>query len=272
MLVLGVGIGLCMQVLTIIVQNTVDYRDLGVATSGVTFFRTLGSSFGAAVFGTIYANVLGNSLPAAVAASPGARPGAIATPAGAARLPPAQIAPIVDAYAHAIHVVFLAAVPVALVAFVLALFLKEVPLRGTSREAAPDVGEGFGMPEAPTPTSSCRPRSHESSATRAAPRPKVRQHSGAAFGASDGWSVGQVYLRHRLGRTTTTDEIATLYHLPPEVLDPAFEAAVAHGYLTKQDGHLDITEAGTIEVDKLAAAFKAWLASELAHWGPDDPG
>jgi hypothetical protein len=41
-----------MQVLTIIVQNTVDFRDLGVATSGVTFFRTLGGSFGAAIFGT----------------------------------------------------------------------------------------------------------------------------------------------------------------------------------------------------------------------------
>ena len=59
MLVLGVGIGLSMQVLTIIVQNTVEYRDLGVATSGVTFFRTMGSSFGAAVFGTLYANQLG---------------------------------------------------------------------------------------------------------------------------------------------------------------------------------------------------------------------
>ena len=56
MLVLGVGIGLCMQVLVIIVQNTSDYRDLGVATSGVTFFRTLGSSFGAAVFGAVYSN------------------------------------------------------------------------------------------------------------------------------------------------------------------------------------------------------------------------
>ncbi|NED87263.1 MFS transporter, partial [Streptomyces sp. SID11233] len=51
MFVLGVGIGLSMQVLTIAVQNTVDYSDLGAATSGVTFFRTLGSSFGTAVFG-----------------------------------------------------------------------------------------------------------------------------------------------------------------------------------------------------------------------------
>ena len=66
MLVLGVGIGLSMQVLTIIVQNTVDYRDLGVATSGVTFFRTMGSSFGAAVFGAIYAHQLAPKLAAAV--------------------------------------------------------------------------------------------------------------------------------------------------------------------------------------------------------------
>ena len=68
MFVLGAGIGLIMQVLTIIVQNTADYRDLGTATSGVTFFRTLGSAFGAAVFGTIYANVLRDRLPAALAA------------------------------------------------------------------------------------------------------------------------------------------------------------------------------------------------------------
>jgi EmrB/QacA subfamily drug resistance transporter len=80
MLVLGAGIGLCMQVLTIIVQNTAEYRDLGVATSGVTFFRTLGSSFGAAIFGTIYSNVLKSTLPGAVAASPGVNPAAVVTP------------------------------------------------------------------------------------------------------------------------------------------------------------------------------------------------
>ncbi|NED04671.1 MFS transporter, partial [Streptomyces sp. SID6648] len=62
MVVLGAGIGLSMQVLTIVVQNTVDYADLGTATSGVTFFRTLGSAFGTAVFGTIYASALGPNL------------------------------------------------------------------------------------------------------------------------------------------------------------------------------------------------------------------
>src|SRR3954447_2658236 len=147
MLVLGIGIGSSMQVLTIVVQSTVAYDDLGVSTSGVTFFRTLGSSFGAAVFGTVYANVLSNRLPAAVAAAPGVDPAAVVTPSALHAYPAAQIAPIVEAYAHATHVVFLFAVPVPIVAFILALFLKEVPLRGTARGSSADLGEGFGMPE-----------------------------------------------------------------------------------------------------------------------------
>ncbi len=91
MLVLGCGIGLSMQVLTIIVQNTAAYRDLGVATSGVTFFRTLGSSFGASIFGTVYANVLSNHLPAAYAASPGVDPTRTTTPEALHSYPPEQI-------------------------------------------------------------------------------------------------------------------------------------------------------------------------------------
>jgi hypothetical protein len=58
MFVLGFGLGMVMQVLTIVVQNAVQYRDLGAATSGVTFFRSIGSSFGVAVFGSIFSNEL----------------------------------------------------------------------------------------------------------------------------------------------------------------------------------------------------------------------
>ena len=94
MLVLGAGIGLCMQVLTIIVQNTADFRDLGVATSGVTFFRTLGSSFGAAIFGTIYANAIATRLPEALAQATGIRPAAVASPKLLHSHPDQQIAPI----------------------------------------------------------------------------------------------------------------------------------------------------------------------------------
>jgi hypothetical protein len=70
MFVLGAGIGLAMQVLTIIVQSSADFRDLGVATSGVNFFRTLGSSFGTAIFGTIFATALAPVLRSALIHSP----------------------------------------------------------------------------------------------------------------------------------------------------------------------------------------------------------
>ena len=159
MLVLGIGIGLCMQVLTIIVQNTVDYRDLGVATSGVTFFRTLGQLVRCGHLRHVLRQraqrpaagrdrrlrgrpPLGRDTRRSLHACPAARSRRSSTPTP-----------------HAIHVVFLAAVPVALLAFVLALFLKEVPLRDTSRAGASDVGEAFGMPEGSDSASRCRPRS-----------------------------------------------------------------------------------------------------------------
>lgn len=152
MFVLGTGIGLSMQVLTIAVQNTVDYADLGTATSGVTFFRTLGSSFGTAVFGTIYANALATNLAAGVAAAAraGGDPAELAkaaqSPEGLHGLPAEQAAPIVDAYARTLHTVFLWTVPVALLGFVVALFLKQVKLRDSARAGSTDMGEGFASP------------------------------------------------------------------------------------------------------------------------------
>ena len=58
MLVLGLGIGMVLPVLVIAVQNAVDYKDLGMATSGTTFFRSIGASFGVAIFGAIFSNTL----------------------------------------------------------------------------------------------------------------------------------------------------------------------------------------------------------------------
>jgi hypothetical protein len=62
MLVLGMFIGCVMQVLVIIVQNAVPHSELGVATSGATFFRSIGGSFGTAIFGAIFSNVLIGNL------------------------------------------------------------------------------------------------------------------------------------------------------------------------------------------------------------------
>ena len=270
MLVLGTGIGLCMQVLTIIVQSTVAYRDLGVATSGVTFFRTLGSSFGAAVFGTVYSNVLRSTLPAAVAGS-GADPRLITTPKGLHSLPPAQIAPIVDAYAHAIHVVFLAAVPVALVAFVLSLFLKEVPLRGTARADASDVGDAFGMPESDTSAHQLQvaiARLFRSKGRAAFAG--IYEASGTELDVADGWCVAQVHIRSRVGADTSLTAIGRRVRVPAAVLSPAFAAARHDGYLTGDDDNLALTEAGSREIEKFVVATRAWLADELSDWGAQD--
>jgi len=271
MLVLGLGIGSSMQVLTIVVQSTVGYEDLGVATSGVTFFRTLGSSFGAAVFGTIYANVLGDRLPGALLHSPGVNPAAVASPEALHAYPSAQIAPILGAYAHAVHVVFLLAVPVPLVALVLALFLKQVPLRQTAQGTARDVGEGFNMPE-----SDDARQQLQLAISRLLQRkgrtnlPLVRERAGVTLSVADQWAVGQVYLRARLGRGATVEEISTPYRIPAPVLEPAFAGAVQHGYLAADGEMLAITDLGQTEVDKYVAAMRAWLVEELDDWGADD--
>ncbi|MEV7191371.1 MFS transporter [Streptomyces sp. NPDC093510] len=138
--VFGLGLGLVMQVLVLIVQNAVSYEDLGVATSGATFFRSIGASFGVAIFGTIFTNRLGDKLTDALAGQPlppGVSVGALeADPRGIARLP-ADLRPrALHAYASSITDVFLYAAPVALAAFVLAWFLREDKLRASV--TAPD--------------------------------------------------------------------------------------------------------------------------------------
>ena len=272
MFVLGLGIGLCMQVLTIIVQNTAHYRDLGVATSGVTFFRTLGSSFGAAVFGTIYANVLKSTLPAAIVQA-GIDPSkaANATPVELHSLPAAQSAPIIDAYAHAIHVVFLGAVPVALVAFVLALFLKEVPLRDSSKAGARDLGDGFGMPE----DSDSEHRLERAivgvlSRNRPAAIAAVREAGGLSDDAANGWCLGQVYIRTRSGGTTDIRIVAQRFRVPPQVLAPSFHAAREAGLITGDDDALALTDRGRRHVQRFVEALTDWLSGELKDWGDAD--
>jgi hypothetical protein len=166
---LVLGIGMSMQILTIVVQSTVAYHDLGVGTSGVTFFRTLGSSFGAAVFGAVYSNVLNDRLPAAVAASPGVDPAAVTSPQALHAYPDAQIAPIVDAYAHAIHVVFLAAIPVASPPSWSRCSSSGYRCAARPATQHPTSAKALACPRQQTPTNSCRPRSRASSETRDAP-------------------------------------------------------------------------------------------------------
>jgi EmrB/QacA subfamily drug resistance transporter len=135
MAVLGLGIGLVMQVLVLVTQNAVDYRDLGVASSTATLFRQIGGSIGVSTFGAIFSNRLGFDLAARLPAD--VHVPTVADPAVVRELPPQLHAPYVAAFAAALGPVFLVAAVIALVAFVLTWWLPELPLRtATPAQAA----------------------------------------------------------------------------------------------------------------------------------------
>jgi hypothetical protein len=148
MVVLGLGLGFVMQVLVIAVQNAVEQRDLGVGTSSATFLRSMGASFGVAIFGAIFSNELASNLRKNLPASAlqhGINPASLeGNPASLAHLPPAIHTGLINAVSESLHVVFLAAVPILVIAFLLTLLLREIPLR-TRAHGVPATDEPVGV-------------------------------------------------------------------------------------------------------------------------------
>ena len=141
-ILVGAGLGLCMQTLVIALQNAVDFRDMGVATSSNTFFRSLGSVFGTAAFGTILTNRLGHYL--VNSGFDPAQAGMIEkNTAAIAALPLEGKIKALEAFVNSFHVVFLVAAPVVAVGFIFALFLRETPLR-TNADYASARSEAAG--------------------------------------------------------------------------------------------------------------------------------
>ena len=147
MLVLGLGLGGVMQVLVTIVQNGVPHSELGVATSGATFFRSIGGSLGTAVFGAIFSNVLVGNLARHLHGVPLPRgfSAADATPALLKQLPAVVHAGFVAGYAESIQTVFLVAVPIAALAFLATWLIPQVELKqwpeaGAAGLPAPEAG------------------------------------------------------------------------------------------------------------------------------------
>jgi len=145
MVVLGLGLGMVMQVLVIAVQNAVDYKHIGVATSGSILFRQVGGSVGIAVFGAIFANRLHANL--AKALPPGAHVPSSPTPAIVNKLPAAVHAKYVGAFSASLHPVFVTAAGLAIFSFLLTWFLREVPLRKTTGRDLVDELAGAGSAE-----------------------------------------------------------------------------------------------------------------------------
>ena len=201
--------------------------------------------------------------------SPGVDPAAIGTPEGAARATrPSRSRRSSTRTRTRIHVVFLSAVPVAGVAFVLSLFLKEVPLRGTARAGAGDVGDGFGMPEGATARSSCRSPSPGCCAPAAARRwPRSGTRPGRAGRRPTAGAWARSTSAPGSAGTPAWPRSRTATGCRSAVLQPAFEQARAAGYLAGDDDHLRLTGAGRREIDGLIAAMQAWLSRRAAGLG-----
>jgi EmrB/QacA subfamily drug resistance transporter len=166
MLVLGLGIGMVMQVLVLATQNAVPHSLIGVATSGSLLFRQVGGSIGVSLFGAIFANRLHGNLAARLPA--GAHLPSTANPAAVRHLPAPLHDAYVSAFAASLRPVFLVAAAIGVAAFLLTWLLREVPLRKVvgSGETA---GESFGLPTPPG---------------RAANRARVAAPSAPAVGTS----------------------------------------------------------------------------------------
>ena len=157
-ILIGAGLGFSMQTIVIALQNSVDFRDLGVATSANTFFRSIGATMGVALFGTVYASRLAHNLPIEIEKLRASNPVALvgATPEKFEALkentavlqtfsPELQVG-IINAFVNSFHIVFLTAVPVTVIGFFIAFMLRETPLRtGVGHQAAKEEAAGEAL-------------------------------------------------------------------------------------------------------------------------------
>ncbi|KBZ62068.1 hypothetical protein K875_02989 [Mycobacterium [tuberculosis] TKK-01-0051] len=264
LVILGAGIGMCMQTLVLIVQNTSSFDDLGVATSGVTFFRTIGSSFGAAIFGSLFTNFLHSRIGPAMMAGH-APAAAAASPEALHRLPREAAAPIVAAYADSLTQVFFWAVPVALVGFVLALFLREVPLQ-EFHDSTVDLGDAFAMPTSETPDQMLENaiarmlRGETGMRLRSiAMRPDCR------LDVAGLWGVLRINRYTQMHGTARLTDMADYLRVPFEVLEPTFARLVSGGYVQRDGEQLWLTPAGAQQVAYVQSLLLAWLVDKLAR-------
>ncbi|MFG3480061.1 DHA2 family efflux MFS transporter permease subunit [Streptomyces sp. NPDC047980] len=271
--VFGSGLGLVMQVLVLAVQNAVGYEDLGVATSGATFFRSIGASFGVALFGTLFTGRLRELLAEALAGRtlpPGASPERLAADSHTITLlPPGLRRAVIQAFSTSITDVFLYAAPVVVVGFVLAFFLREDKLRGSV--TAPEVSETI----APNPVQ----RSSYDECARAlsllgsregrkAVYVKITAGSGLDISPAASWLLLRIK-RHGLVEPA---RLAEATDVPIRAVTDASREVEERGLARREGLSLMLTDKGVDATAKLSAAREESMAELLGDWwGPDRP-
>ena len=146
-LILGAGLGLSLQNVVIALQNSLDIRDMGVGTSLNTFWRSIGGTLGVAIFGSIYSSKLSTYIKSGItslatknpAAMAGATPESLANlknnPGVMAKFTPQLQGTILHSYVEAFHVVFISAAPVTAIGLLIAMAMKETPLKSSAEHA-----------------------------------------------------------------------------------------------------------------------------------------
>ncbi|OWA21045.1 MDR family MFS transporter [Streptomyces sp. CS057] len=271
--VFGAGLGLVMQVLVLVAQNSVSYQDLGVATSGVTFFRSIGSAFGVAIFGTIFANRLTGQLTDALAGQSlptGVDAGRLAADPRAIGQLPADLRPsVLGAYSTSITDVFLYAVPVVLLAFVLAWFLREDRLRGSV--TAPDSSQTLASnPVERSSYDECA-RALSVLATREGRREiyeKITAREGYDLLPAASWLL----LRIKRHGTVEPARLAETAPVPLHVITDAARQIEERGLARREGMQMILTDTGAEAVVRLSQAREDSLAELLGDWwGPERP-
>lgn len=270
--VLGAGLGLVMQVVVVVVQNAASYDNLGVSTSAATFFRSIGGSFGTAVFGAVFAGQLAGNLAARAGAldlPPGVDPARLESdPRALDSLSPATQAGFLEAYADAIDTVFLCAVPVALVGFVLAIFLKQIPLRTTI--GTPDLDETVAPVATPSRTAieqveneiyrACGAEGAETMYGR------LREAAGLDLSIEACWALSHLGVKGPM----TVAELARMSGLHDSRWEVAHRELLEAGYLVSEEEPWELNWRGEDAVRSLYEAQRTALRSLLADFGPDE--
>jgi EmrB/QacA subfamily drug resistance transporter len=262
MVVLGLGLGMVMQVLVLAVQNAVDYRYLGVATSGSTLFRQVGGSIGVSLFGAIFANQLRSEL--ATRLPQGARPPAAATPGLVDRLPSSIRLPYLDAFAAALQPVFLVAAGAGLVAFVLTWFLHDVPLRQTTR--AEGISEAFA---APRDDDSFR-ELQRSLSSLASNENRWQAYERFASRLDVDLTPPELWLVARIGeRAPVSEESLREEFEEADPLSSALRSLHDRSLAREEGGAIMLTQAGTALRGRMDEARRERLNELLSGWGPE---
>ena len=261
MLVLGLGLGLVMQVLVLAVQNAVSYEQLGVATSAATLFRSIGGSLGTAVLGAVFANRLTHLLDDRL---PGAPSGNV-NPAAVGSLPPTARTAYLTSFTDAVGTVFLVAACVVVVAFLLSWLLQERPLRGTVQGGG-GLDDTFAPPREGDSMVELSRRLRETVGLERT-RELLRRSSRAA---GLDLSAAEAYLLGRAadGLDVEPQRLAAERHLDSGRLTAGLEGVRSRGLVTGEDRTPELTPEGRETLERLVSACRAQVAGLFDDGGP----